>query len=180
MIKTTLSLKWWCLTGRLGFEDMSIRLSIYEMRWCYLDWIHDTCMYICTYCTHVRSYMNIYIYGNDVRSHIRIDMWSYIYIYTYTIHVSFLSLHAHRQPWVDRPKLKESFTAMDVVLNLSWDVEVVGVAWRQQKTLREFVVFLRPKNMYNFFSCQTFIWNYSILIYKIWIETYCWNLFFGL
>lgn len=95
------------------------------------------------YCTHLRSYMNIYIYGNDVRSHIRRYVIIYIHIHIY---VSFLSLHAHMQPWVDRPKLKESFTAMDVVLNLSSDAEVVGVGRRQQKTLGVGVSF-KTKNI---------------------------------
>ena len=56
----------------------------------------------------------------------------------------------HTVPWVDRPKLKESFTAMDVVLNLSSDAEVVGVRQKQQKALRELVVFFRTKKIYNF------------------------------
>ena len=89
--------------------------------------------------------MNIYIYGNDARSHIR----RYVIIYTHIhIYVSFFEFKVYMHTGnhgVDRPKLKESFTAMDVVLNLSWDVEVVGVGRRQQKTLRELVVFLRPK-----------------------------------
>ena len=72
-----------------------------------------------------------------------------------------------------RPKLKESFTAMDVVFSLSWDVEILGfhgfknwaicllLAGDLSPVLSRMsccCFFFIPKKMCShFFSCQTFI-----------------------
>lgn len=94
-------------------------------------------------------YTSAQLYMEMMYVAIYVDM--YIIIYTH-IHPSTCHfwVYMHTVPWVDRPKLKESFTAMDVVLNLSSDAEVVGVRQKQQKALRELVVFFRTKKIYNF------------------------------